>query len=110
MFNTLSLEHTIFRNIYRCEKFELSLELANTSSRLTTVEKIKFSLKNFFCKCDQIRVFIVNFEYISPRFSTVSVVDFEQVNESWVDHDSNVIRGLFRTMSNISNEVYLRKY
>ena len=63
----------------RQEKFELSLELANTSSTLTTVEKIKFSLKNFLSKCDQIRVFIVNFEYISARFSTVSVVDFEQL-------------------------------
>ena len=29
-------------------------------------------------------VFIVNFEHISPPFSSFSIVDFEQVNISWV--------------------------
>ena len=30
-------------------------------------------------------VFIVNFEHISHFYSSVSIVDFEQVNVSWVN-------------------------
>ena len=30
-------------------------------------------------------VFIVNFEHISKLFSSVPIVDFEQVNVGWVD-------------------------
>ena len=31
-------------------------------------------------------LFIVNFEHISHLFSSASIIDFEQVNVSWVKH------------------------
>ena len=35
-------------------------------------------------------VFIVNFEHISPLFSSVSIVEFEQVNVCWNEHIENM--------------------
>ena len=43
-------------------------------------------------------VFIVNFEHISHIFSSVSVVDFEQVNVSW-----EVAGATYQSTSNFTN-------
>ena len=36
------------------------------------------------CQCRHSGVSVVNFERISHFFSTVSIVEFEQVNVSWI--------------------------
>ena len=43
-----------------------------------------FRVNNKNTKRRRSGVFIVNFEYILYMFSIVSIVDFEQVNISWV--------------------------
>ena len=37
----------------------------------------------------RLSVFIVNLEHISHHFSSVSIVDFEQVNARWISTSSN---------------------
>ena len=39
--------------------------------------------------------FVVNFEHISHLFSSVSIVDFEQVNISWVTSMKRLVKQIF---------------
>ena len=62
-------------------------------------------------------VFIVNFKHISHLFSSISIVDFEQVNVSWVLYlnifthwSSELVLSLFKVMKKIPGLCYLMFY
>ena len=62
-------------------------------------------------------VFIVNFKHISHLFSSISIVDFEQVNFSWVldlnmftHWSSELVLSLFKVMKKIPGLCYLMFY
>ena len=51
----------------------------DTLKVLSTAQKMKFSITGFFSKCDQ----ICSFRSFTPC-SSVSIVNFEHVNASWI--------------------------
>ena len=60
----------------------MSSQPAMTCTKLT-IEKLEQKCE--ICHWRRFRVFIVNFEHISHLFSSVSIVNFEQVNLGWVE-------------------------
>ena len=95
--------------LYLTKKFsEMTFQSAITCSKLTieTLEQRceiwpKLIIKTPKCHWHRFGVFIVNFEHISHLYSSVSIVNFEQVNTGWVRAFSRNRTNILKTPNHI---------
>ena len=68
IFTVLSLRNMACYNLHAWQKFFSVNEIASTA------QKMKFSMKDFFSKCDQIRSFLRNWLHLLKKFLTENFI------------------------------------